>query len=439
MNSALLRPSTVRVVDLFAGGGGASQGISLAFGRGPDVAINHDECAIAMHAANHPDTEHYRASVYDVSPLSVCGLTRPRLIHASPDCTHFSRAKGSRPKEKEIRDLAWVVLDWVEDVGPDVVTLENVPEFVSWGPLDGEGNVVTERKGETFRAFVEGFKAEGYSVDWKTLVASDYGAPTKRKRLFLVARRDRQPIVWPEPTHGPGLLPYRTTAECLDWSIECPSIFTRKKPLAPATQRRIAAGIKRFVLDREPYVVSLPDGSVVSPWLVNTRNGERPGQAPRVRDVREPYLTITAKGSQGAVAAVWLARHFGQSTGTSVEAPCPTITAGGGGKTSLCAAFLTKFYGTATGISIEEPCPTITSSGQHLGLVVVRLGGIPYYISDIGMRMLQPRELARCQGFDDDYVLTGTKTQQIAKIGNSVPPQVVAALVRAQFPRGLEA
>lgn len=460
---------TPRAVDLFAGGGGASHGIEMATGRSPLVAVNHDPAAIQMHAQNHPGCLHLCESVWDVEPFRPHG--RPLdLLWASPDCKHFSRAKGGRPKSKEIRALAWVVTRWAEAVRPRVVCVENVPEFVTWGPLDDAGRPLEGRKGETFRAWVGKLEALGYHVEWRVLVAADYGAPTTRKRLFVVARCDGQDIVWPEPTHGPGREhPYRTAAECIDWSIPAPSIFGRRRPLAEKTQARIAEGIRRFVLEAdEPYLA----------FVANTRNGERKGQRPRVRDLRRPLNTITAQGSQGALVTAFLAKHYTGVVGQGLARPLGTITARD--HHSLVAAHLTKFYGTSTGSGLHAPTPTVTATGQHLGmvaaeltpaaeangrtvaawlmkyygqgvgqavdeplhtiptrdrfgLVTVDLDGETYALTDIGMRMLQPRELATAQGFDADYILTGTKTQQVARIGNSVPPQVVAAIVGAQF------
>lgn len=447
----------IRFVDLFAGGGGASEGIRSA-GAKVVLAANHCEHAIRMHEENHPDAIHLHSDVFKVHPRrhfrrrgSVDGLW------ASPDCRHFSRAKGGRPKSPKIRALAWVVVEWAREVRPRVICVENVPEFLTWGPLDDAGRPIKARAGETFRQWVGELRLHGYTVEWRTLRACDYGTPTTRKRLFLVARCDGEPIVWPEPTHGPGLLPYRTAAECIDWSIPAPSIFTRRRPLAEATQRRIAAGLKRFVLEcPEPYIVRIGHQSsdagkvkpireplttvttknehlLVAPWLANTRNGERKGQRPRVRSLLEPAPTVTATGSQGALVAAWLAKHYTGVVGQPMTRPLGTVTAKD--HHSLVAAFLSKYYGTAVGQDVREPLHTIPTR-DRFGLVTVELAGETYAVVDIGMRMLQPRELARAQGFPDSYKLIGNKSQQIARIGNSVCPQVVEALVRAQF--GLE-
>lgn len=430
------------IVDLFAGGGGASEGIRLALGRCPDVAINHDEAAIAMHEANHPATRHLREDIRAVSPRDVTGGKPVDLLWASPDCKHFSRAKGSAPREKAIRSLAWVVVDWARDVRPNVIALENVPEFVTWGPLSEDGRVIGARAGETFREFVKALEDLGYRVDWRVLCAADFGAPTARKRIFLIARCDGLPIVWPTPTHGQGLLPVRTAAECIDWAIPAPSIFARRKPLAENTLRRIAEGIRRYVIGTPtPYLVTMPEGLAV-PTLVQTGYGEREGQAPRCLNIHAPLGTVVASVKHGLVAA-FLAKHYGGVVGQPVTNPTGTITAvdhhslvsatlANGtfpGRSDQVAAFLTKFYGTSTGAQMDLPMPTVTATGHHLGIVTVR--GEAYRIVDIGMRMLEPRELATAQGFRPDYILTGNKTQQVARIGNSVCPPVAAAVVRA--------
>jgi DNA (cytosine-5)-methyltransferase 1 len=246
------------LVDLFAGCGGASTGIEAALGRSVDVAINHDATAVAAHAANHPKTRHFKSDVWEVDPTDATGGRQVELLHASPDCRHFSRAKGGVPRSPRVRSLAWVVVRWAKAVRPRVITLENVVEFKTWGPLGADGAPLKSRAGETFDEWVQALVRLGYQVESRVLDASLYGAPTRRRRLFIVARRDGQPIAWPKPTHGPGLLPLRTAAECIDWSLPCPSIFDRKRPLAKATLRRVAWGIRRFVLGKaEPFVVNL--------------------------------------------------------------------------------------------------------------------------------------------------------------------------------------
>lgn len=255
------------IVDSFAGGGGTSTGIRWAIGRGPDIAINHDPAAIAMHAANHPETRHYCESVWDVDPREATGGMPVGLFWLSPDCKHFSKAKGGKPVEKKIRGLAWIALKWAGTVKPRVIILENVEEFKTWGPLTIEGKPDPKQKGRTFRAFVNALKRQGYQVEYRELRACDYGAPTIRKRFFLIARCDGRPIVWPKPTHGDPkseavksgkLKPWRTAAEIIDWSIPCPSIFNRKKPLAENTMKRIAKGIQKFVIENpNPFIIKV--------------------------------------------------------------------------------------------------------------------------------------------------------------------------------------
>ena len=421
----------IRAIDLFAGGGGASEGFKWATGRSPLVAINHDQDSIIMHAKNHPGTMHLCESIFDVEPFLPHGMPLD-FLWASPDCTHFSRAKGGKPRSKEIRGLAWVVVDWARKVQPKVIGLENVPEFETWGPLDEKGMLIKERKGETFQEFVGELRKLGYQVEWRNLVAADYGAPTTRKRLFLLARCDGRPLVWPAPTHGPGReLPWRTAAECIQWDIPCPSIFTRKKPLADKTLARIAEGLKRYVVEADDPFLLYPDGDTLVPFGIQTRNGERKGQTPRTFDLGKPMNTITSQGSQGALVAAFLAKHYTGVIGQPLNKTIGTITAKD--HHSLVAAFLMKYYGTGGQLqSLSGPMHTIVSKARF-GLVTVNISGEEYVITDIGMRMLQPRELARAQGFLDTYHLTGTKTSQIARIGNIAPPHVVRALVAANF------
>lgn len=408
------------VIDNFAGGGGASTGIEQALGRPIDVAINHDPEAVAMHKANHPATHHYCQSVWKADPLEVTGGRRVALAWFSPDCKHFSKAKGGKPRSKHIRDLAWVVVQWAERVKPDVIMLENVEEFRGWGPLDEDGNVIRERAGETFEKWTKALRKAGYRIEWRELRACDYGAPTSRKRFFMIARSDGLPIVWPEPTHGkPGSpevesgerLPWRTAAEIIDWTIPCPSIFERARPLADATMKRIAAGIVRFVLNNpRPFIVPITHSggdrrvhstaepvrtittanrgelAFITPYFARTAHGDvtasgkRRGKGhhgtaepfPTITmsrdsalispvivgcggrrgqsgpvDVQGPYPTTTAKADACIVTAS-LERQFGRSLGSSVTEPMPTITAGGGGKTAVIATTLISVDNTST-------------------------------------------------------------------------------------------
>lgn len=531
------------IIDSFAGGGGASTGIEQAIGRPVDIAINHDPEAIAMHQANHPHTRHYCESVWDVDPLEATQGKPVGLAWFSPDCKHFSKAKGGKPRDKNIRGLAWVALDWAKKVKPRIIFLENVEEFQTWGPLLEDGRPCPIRKGETFAAFVESLKKLGYVVEWRMLRACDFGAPTIRRRLFLVARCDGQSIVWPEPTHGKPdsegvnagrLKPWRTAAECIDWSLTIPSIFDRKKPLAEATLRRIARGIQKYVIDaKEPFIVTCNhagDGfrgsglneplktltaardahGLVAPTLIQTGYGQHSKQKPRVPgldkplgtcmaegikhglvaaslakhydgnyqaaglSVDEPLHTITTQdhhallaahlirmfgtstggslnepsktvmsaggGGKSGLVAVNLCRHYGESNGTDVGEPAPTIMSGGGGKTSAVYSFLSRFNGNpdkGEGVSLDHPTGTVTSKDRF---ALVTVNQVEYVIADIGMRMLEPHELYRAQGFPESYeiapIFNGkrlSKTAQVRMVGNSVCPPVAAALVKANY------
>lgn len=434
------------IIDNFAGGGGASTGIEAAMGRKVDIAINHDEAAIAVHAANHPDTEHYCQSVWAVDPLEVVKGRPVDLAWFSPDCKHFSKAKGGKPVEKNIRDLAWVVVHWAtrlpEDLRPKVIMLENVEEFKDWGPLTETDKGLMpcrERKGQEFKRWIAALRKAGYRrIQWKELRACDFGAPTIRKRLFLIARRDGHSIVWPKPTHGDPkspavragkLKPWRTAAEIIDWSIPCPSIFGRDRPLKEATCRRIAAGILRYVVNAErPFIVPLThhgnddrlidlaqplptvtganrgEMALVQPYVVpitHTSNGgagrstadplatittAKGGEfaliAPHVMTMRnaqkpyqgadEPTHTITAGGAHQYLVAAFMAQHnsgFYEGEGRAVSEPISTIT-GRGTQQQLVTSNLIKLRGTcADGQPVTEPMPTLTAGGTHVGEV----------------------------------------------------------------------
>lgn len=513
------------VVDNFAGGGGASTGIELATGISVDIAINHDPEAIRMHKANHPGTKHYCESVWDVDPVKVCGGHPVALAWFSPDCKHFSKAKGGKPKNKNIRGLAWVALRWAGKVRPRVIMLENVEEFKTWGPLNRSHRPIKAKQGVTFRKFVSQLEALGYYVEFRELVAADYGAPTMRKRFFLVARCDGKPIVWPEPTHAPAdsdavkagiLKPYVGAYTQLDFSLPCPSIFdtTEKikekygiravRPLAPKTMERIARGLKKFVIDNaEPFIVQInhSGAGIVEPYMVQI--GQTGFTADRSKDVREPLTTIVSKnehclvkvkiasfngevrgqkldepirtvdgsnryglvtsflhkyydgGYTGAgsslenplptvvawnhnsVCAVNLIQLNNHCDGRDVTDPLPTITAGDGHFGEVCA-FLIKYYGQGTGQDIKEPLDTVTAR-DRFGLVTI--AGVDYQIVDIGLRMLEPKELYGCQGFPSDYIIdhdyTGKKyprSEQVKRCGNAVCPPIPAALVSENLP-----
>jgi DNA (cytosine-5)-methyltransferase 1 len=478
------------IVDSFAGGGGASLGIELALGRSPDIAVNHDAEALAMHEANHPETRHFREDVFDVDPVEACAGQPVDLAWFSPDCTFFSKSRGGKPfrdrhRARRRRGLAWVVVKWARAVSPRVILLENVEEFEDWGPLGEDNRPCPERRGLTFRRWLAQLQNLGYRVEWRQLRACDYGAPTIRKRLFVIARCDGQPIMWPAPTHGPGrAAPYRTAAECIDWSIPCPSIFERAKPLAPATMRRIARGVFKYVIGAaEPFIAPVThqgdervhaigeplrtvtsanrgEQALVAPTLIQTGRGERPGQAPRALDLQAPLGTVCAGGAKHALVAAFLAKHYGgnESPGTQLDLPISTITTqdhhhlvevraatpGAADHREQVRAFLMAYYGTEQqAAQMRMPLPTITTRDRF---ALVTVHGQEYVIADIGMRMLAPHELAAAHGFPATYnlapVVEGrqlSKTAQIRMIGNSVCPPVAAALVRANVAGELRA
>jgi DNA (cytosine-5)-methyltransferase 1 len=429
------------IVDNFAGGGGASTGIEMATGLSVDIAINHDPAAIAMHKVNHPDTEHYCESVWDVDPVKAVKGRKVGLAWFSPDCKHFSKAKGGKPVEKKIRGLAWIAVKWAIAVKPRVIMLENVEEFKTWGPLTNDGYPDDSQRGKTFQSFVKALESLGYQVQFKELRACDYGAPTIRKRFFMIARCDGKPIEWPKPTNGdPNSLevqagklpPWQPVSEEIDWDIGTPSIFTRKKPLAENTMRRIIKGIQKFIID-DPNPFILPDNKAaafLTQYYTETRHDEVRGQS-----LREPIYTIPTANRFGLVTA-FIAQHYKSSIGHRVDQPLNAITTVN--KASLVSAFLLKYYGSDVGQRLTEPIHTITTR-DRFGLVTIH--GQDYQIVDVGLRMLQPHELYPAQGFPDKYIIdrdhTGKpypKTEQVARVGNSVPPPFAEALVRANLP-----
>jgi DNA (cytosine-5)-methyltransferase 1 len=542
------------IIDSFAGGGGASTGILWATGRHPDLAVNHNAEALAIHAANHPTTRHLIEDVWDVDPLEATGGKPVELMWASPDCTFFSKARGAKPhrdrnRAGRRRGLAHVVVRWARAVRPRVICLENVEEFRRWGPLGADGLPDPKKVGVSYAFWRKQLERLGYVVEERELRACDFGAPTIRKRLFIIARCDGQPIVWPTPTHGPGLLPYRTAAECIDWTIPAPSIFDRKRPLAPATLKRIARGIQKFVLGKaKPFVVPLTHHgkrrghpidepmptvtganrgelaaitpyltecanasnprvfaadeplrtqcanvkgghhAVVAPYLVSTRNGEREGQAPRTRSVEDPAPTITVGGSHGGLSAPVLVKYYGnEREGHGVDEPIGAVTTRDRfGLADVKMAFLARNFGRAgtPGNSVAGPVGTLTAKDHTSPVVLdgvrvpgqmdlfrearpprpvvdtgraaevraflaahgiesdglVTIDGETFQIVDIGMRMLNPRELFTAQGFPADYAIEVTvklkrltKTAQVKAVGNSVCPHVAAAIVAAQI------
>jgi len=405
------------IIDNFAGGGGTSTGLEAAFGRHVDIAINHDPEALAMHAINHPRTKHLCESVWDVDPIVVTGNQPVGLVWLSPDCKHFSKAKGGKPVEKKIRGLAWVTLRWAAKCRPRVIMLENVEEFKTWGPLiqdaDGAWKPDPAKRGKTFDSFVRQLEAHGYKVDHRELRASDYDTPTIRKRFFLVARRDGLPILWPEPTNGAPdsigvragkLQPYRTAAECIDWSLECPSIFTRKRPLAEATLRRIAKGIMRYVVDAaDPFIVGqggpVYAGKPVTarqPFGTLTTENHRAVVVPsivpvthqgsdRSESIHEPFHTITGaqRGEKALATATMVQVGYGEREGQApraldIEKPLGTVV--GSTKAALVTAFLNEHANASNQrvMSASEPLRTVCAQvkGGHFGLVSAALVGV---------------------------------------------------------------
>ena len=376
------------IIDNFAGGGGTSTGLEQAFGRPVDIAINHDPEALAMHAANHPHTIHLCESVWDVDPIKVTDNRPVGLVWLSPDCKHFSKAKGGKPVEKRIRGLAWVTLRWAAKCKPRVIMLENVEEFKTWGPLlveaDGSAKPDPAKKGKTFDSFIRQLRAHGYTVDYREMRGCDHDTPTIRKRFFLVARRDGIAIKWPEPTHGAPdsigvragkLLPYRTAAECIDFSLPCPSIFERDKPLAPATLRRIAKGIMRYVVD------------AADPFIVNTANSKTTGRAPNVWETAEPLRTITsAPGFSVVSPTIVPVTHQGGDRTESIGEPFRTITGAHRGEKALGVATLVQVgYGEREGqapraLDIEKPLGTVVGAAAKHALVEAEL--VPFVMTN---------------------------------------------------------
>ncbi len=443
------------IVDNFAGGGGASFGIKMAIGRDVDIAINHDPAAIAMYITNHPNTKVFCENIWEVDPVKATQGQPVALAWFSPDCTHFSKAKGAKPVDKNIRGLAWVVLRWAAKVRPRVIMLENVEEFQTWGPVR-KGRPIKSKKGQTFNLWKSQLESLGYKVEHRELIACDYGAPTSRKRFFLVARCDGNPIRWPEPTHADpdsmmvrcGLLkPWRTAAEIIDWSLPCPSIFERKKPLAENTLRRIAKGIQKFIIDNpSPYIVNMAHGgkfeslgrrAFVAPFLTQY-HGEKSGREVRGQVLTEPLMTVDSNPRYALVSA-FVSKFYKTGIGQSLKEPLHTITTSPGHFAEV-RAFLMTYYGNGDDIGqrLTEPLRTITSK-DRFGIITV--AGHDYQIVDIGMRMLAPRELFRAQGFPDEYIIdhdyTGKrypKSAQVARCGNAVPPPFSEALVRENLP-----
>ncbi len=534
------------IVDNFAGGGGASTGMELATGRPVAIAINHDPDAILMHKTNHPFTEHLQASVWDVDPRKVCRGRPVGLAWFSPDCKHFSKAKGAALVDRNIRGLAWIVLRWAGTVRPRVIILENVEEFVTWGPVR-KGKPVKKKAGQTFQKWKQQLLALGYDVEHREIVAADLGAPTTRKRFVLIARCDGRPIVWPERTHGPRdsaevldgrLLPWRSAAEIIDWSVPCYSVFASKKelkekygvnavrPLADNTMRRVIRGVDKFTIrSGKPFIVECnhtgaghmkdmeaPLGTVlakhtagiVAPSLIqyhteqtehvranglgeplptvdaSNRYGLTTAQLVEYFgngqpiDVRKPMHTVTSHDREAVVCA-HISKYYGGIVGADASGPLPTVTAID--HNAVTAAHIVEFKGQDIGQDIRKPLRTITASagefadcrteliradGSELGhwpevrallnrhcgyeladdeILLLEIGGVRYFIADILLRMLTPRELYNAMGFPPDYIIDRDylgneygKAKQVARCGNAVCPPMATALVRANLP-----
>ncbi len=449
---------------LFAGGGGSTRGI-VAAGHKVDVAINHSPVALAVHAANNTETKHIVTSVWDAPP-SVATDGRPVFgLWASPDCRDFSIAKGGKPRDKKVRSLAWVVTRWAKEVAPTIIFLENVKEFAGWGPLLANGKRDPKRIGKTFRAWVSKLRSYGYEVEHRILNAADYGAPTSRRRLFLVARRDGQPIAWPAPTHGkaPGLEPYKTAADCIDWSIPTPSIFLTKaeakklglrikRPLVEKTLWRLAQGLRRFVFESaKPFILKVNHGKIeprhesideplstvtagrrghalVVPLLQQSGYGEREGQRARSLQLDLPLGTIVAGGSKHALVMAFLTKYFGDPlrsdggggvvVGSPLDEPIGTVTTRD--HHAFTAVTLAKFRGTSDShpgcADIDEPMPTLSAGGNHIGLVQAFLTA--YYGSDGtgGQSLLEPMRTITAKARLGIVTIYGTD-YQIVDIG----------------------
>lgn len=555
MNRAQMSMLDEIIVDNFAGGGGASTGIELATGRPVTIAINHDPAAILMHKTNHPYTEHLQASIWDVDPEKVCAGRPVGLAWFSPDCKHFSKAKGAALVDRNIRGLAWIVLRWAGTVKPRIIILENVEEFQTWGPVR-KGKPVKKKAGCTFQKWLGQLKDLGYTVEFRVLIAADYGAPTSRKRFVLIARCDGRPIVWPERTHAPAesaevkcgkYKPWRSAAEIIDWSLPCPSVFATKgeiqeqygvkavRPLADNTMRRVIRGVDKFTIKSG------------KPFIVPTGYGERKGQAPRVHDIEapvptvvgtgkenlcrplltpitvsnttnsvggsaaEPVHTVTTAGNQMLVSPSLIQYHTEQSENVranGVETPLPTVDASNRyglttahlveyfstgrpldvripmhtvtsrDREALTAVHIAEFKGQDKGQSVDRPLRTITASigefaevqtrvvqytpdadlkywpeirvllNKHCGyslsedeVLLLNIRDTWYFISDIGLRMLTPRELYAAMGFPPDYIIDKDykgndypKSQQVARCGNAVCPPMATAVVMANLP-----
>lgn len=426
------------IIDCFAGGGGASVGIEMALGKPVDIAINHDPEAIRMHKVNHPDAIHLTEDIFKVDLQKYVKGRKVALMWASPDCTSHSKAKGGQPRKRGLRILPWAVYKHAKQILPEVIIMENVEEIQQWGPLDKKGHPIKERQGEDYKKFITAMKSLGYAFDSRELVAADYGAPTTRKRWYAIFRRDGKDIIWPEQTHFKDSEPkWKQCGEFIDWSDLGKSIFGRKKPLAEATQKRIANGIRKYILENpKPYIVK-NDEAVA--FLIQYHGEQKAGES-RGQLLSEPIKTIDTSNRYGLVTA-FITKYYKTGIGQGCDEPLHTITTSPG-HFGLVSAFLIKYYGSGCGQELKEPLATITTK-DRFGLVnvIIDIAGEKYIIKDIFLRMLKPEELKLMQGFPKDYIINRDINwkpypikEQVARIGNSVVPVMAEALVKANCP-----
>ena len=426
------------IIDCFAGGGGASVGIEMALGRPVDIAINHDPEAIRMHKVNHPDTIHLTEDIFKVDLQKYVKGRKVALMWASPDCTSHSKAKGGQPRKRGLRILPWAVYKHAKQILPEVIIMENVEEIQQWGPLDKKGHPIKERQGEDYKKFITAMKSLGYAFDSRELVAADYGAPTTRKRWYAIFRRDGKDIIWPEQTHFKDSEPkWKQCGEFIDWSDLGKSIFGRKKPLAEATQKRIANGIRKYILENpKPYIVK-NDEAVA--FLIQYHGEQKAGES-RGQLLSEPIKTIDTSNRYG-LATAFITKYYKTGIGQGCDEPLHTITTSPG-HFGLVSAFLIKYYGSGCGQELKEPLATITTK-DRFGLVnvIIDIAGEKYIIKDIFLRMLKPEELKLMQGFPKDYIINRDINwkpypikEQVARIGNSVVPVMAEVLAKANCP-----
>ncbi|HJD37298.1 MAG TPA: DNA cytosine methyltransferase [Candidatus Blautia ornithocaccae] len=426
------------IIDCFAGGGGASVGIEMALGRQVDIAVNHDPEAIRMHAVNHPNTIHLTEDIFRVDLQKYVKGRKVALMWASPDCTSHSKAKGGKPREKGLRILPWAVYKHARKISPEVIIMENVEEIQQWGPLDQNGHPIKERKGEDYRKFITAMKSLGYIFDCRELVAADYGAPTTRKRWYAIFRRDGRDIVFPEQTHFKDRnQKWKACGDYIDWSDLGRSIFDRPKPLAEATMKRIANGIRKYVIDNPfPYIVRNKEAAA---FLIQYHGEIKTGDS-RGQLLTEPIKTIDTSNRYGLVTA-FITKFYKSGIGQGCDEPLHTITTSPG-HFGLISAFLIKYYGTGGGQELREPLATITTK-DRFGLVnvLIEIDGEQYVLKDIFLRMLKPEELKRMQGFPADYIIDRDYNwkpypiaKQVARIGNSVVPIMAQKLVESNCP-----